>query len=310
MSITWTPPSYGEIPMIPQRWLWYPWIARDVMTLAAGRHGSLKGTSNCELIARITTGRDWPDGSRGCAPGDVITITREDRPNEAMAYRLSAPGADRTRVWNLTTVRRPDGSDQPWELNEWGLDALRDLADKLPELRLIYIDPMLAVIDSNQVSSNAKARGNVVDPLDALCLEYGCGLVLVNHTVKDGSIAGSQGLVDAARLVLMYQPVRNYPGIKQLSILKSNIGPDSEVIPPLRYRQTGDTDSTRTVEWLPAEQHARGAERHSAPATYSRALSVVRSAPEPAQGHAAVPEPKPTAAELFQSLRRSVGSMR
>jgi hypothetical protein len=304
-------PTYAEIPRIPQRWLWYPWIARDVMTLMAGKAGSLKGTSMADVIARISNGAIMPDGAplgypAAMTAGDVIAVTPEDRANEAMAYRLFAAGADLTRVWNFTTIRLANGAEHAWKLTPEGLDELAAFADTVPAegmkrygrpgvVRLFYIDPMLAVIDGRKVASNELARANVVEPLDALAKHYGAGAALINHTVKDGTIAGSQGLVDAARLTLMFAPVgKNTPKVKQLSIYKSNIGPDSDDIEPLRYRQTGDTDETRRVEWLSELQAAA-----DEPEGY-RALHLVPSAPEPVQAQL-------SARELFQQLRRTVG---
>jgi AAA domain len=303
-------PTYAEIPRIPQRWLWYPWIARDVMTLLAGKAGSLKGTSLCDIIARISNGESMPDRAPLGYPqplpaGDIIAITPEDRANEAMAYRLFAAGADLSRVWNFTSIRLTSGNEKAWKLTPEGLDELAEFADAIPALglerygrpgavRLFYVDPMLAVIDNRKVASNELARANVVEPLDALAKRYGAGVALINHTVKDGTIAGSQGLVDAARLTLMFAPVgKSAPRVKQLSIYKSNIGPDSDDVEPLRYRQAGSTDETRRVEWMSEAQAAV-----SEPEGY-RTLSLVRSAPEPLQ-------PQPTARELFQSLRRNV----
>ena len=52
-----------------------------------GMLGLGKGLLQCNLIAHVTTGRDWPDGSPGPAPGRVIILTAEDRKED---YRHAA----------------------------------------------------------------------------------------------------------------------------------------------------------------------------------------------------------------------------
>jgi len=257
----------GATPPRPQRWLAFPYIARDVMTLAAGGAGILKGTSMASVIADVTQGRDFFGGrvrNQVGAPADVIAIVPEDR-EDAMRFRLGAAGANLQRVWNLTYDGRTgdDGLPGKTRLDERGLRSIRSLATWINEpaeqgglgsrLALIYIDPLMAVKPRGvSITQNDQARDHIVDPLDGLAERFGCSLILLQHTVKDGSIGGSQGLVDAARLVLFMQRVKGSDGHARLSVFKSNIGPDAEHgAADLRYCQTGaESELTRRVQWM------------------------------------------------------------
>lgn len=306
MNIT----TYADYPPVPQRWLAFPFLPLDVMTLAAGGCGILKGTSMASVIAAVTHGiglfgNQVPNGlRRSCA---VISITPEDRSRQAMAYRLLAAGADPRLVINLTYDRLdPDDPERAlkWKLDALGLANIREAWQYAETVLgvpvgLVYIDPMKEVVRG--VSTNDQYRDLVVSKLDDLAAELGkdgrpgAAVLLVNHLTKEGSIAGSQGLVDAARITLMFEPWKVNPEIKTLSVYKSNIGPRNGV-PALRYREVGaDYDTTRRVEWetlsapLPVQRVA--------PDNHLRLVPDV--AEEPVQLYVA------GAAELAQRLRRA-----
>ncbi|MGG6498173.1 UNVERIFIED_CONTAM: AAA family ATPase, partial [Bacteroidetes bacterium 56_B9] len=44
-------------------WLWQDRIPRGALTISTGLPGIGKSHQICDRIARITTGRNWPDGS-------------------------------------------------------------------------------------------------------------------------------------------------------------------------------------------------------------------------------------------------------
>ena len=86
--------SYAEIPELPTLWLWDQRIPRGDVTLLFGEGAVGKGRMLCDLIARVTTGAPMPLCAEGSDPGSVIVIQPEDDPNEQVAARLRASGAD------------------------------------------------------------------------------------------------------------------------------------------------------------------------------------------------------------------------
>lgn len=253
-------------PPKPQRWLAEPWIARDVMTLGAGGAGILKGTAMASVVADVTRGRPFFGNqvANQVGAGDVLLVAPEDR-RDALAFRLMAAGADLRHVWNLTYDGRKgtDGRPGKTRLDERGLHSIEAMGRWINtpvssgglggRLVLVYIDPLMAVKPKGvSIAQDDQVREFIVDPLDNLAKLFGSAVVLLQHTVKDGTIGGSQGLVNAARLVLFFQRVKG-SDYRKLSVFKSNIGPDD--LPALRYHQVGaDSEATRRVEWVEAEE--------------------------------------------------------
>lgn len=293
----------------PQRWLAEPWIARDVMTLVAGGAGILKGTAMASVIADASRGRLFFGSQVGneAGLGDVIVIAPEDR-RDAMKFRLRAAGADMTRVWNLTYDgrKRDDGRPGKTRLDEHGLRSIEamgrwinaplDAGGRGGRLVLVYIDPLMAVKPRGvSIAQDDQVRDKIVEPLDDLAALFGCGVVLLQHTVKDGTIGGSQGLVNAARLVLLFQRVKG-SDYRSLSIFKSNIGPDD--LPALRYHQVGaESELTRRVEWVEAEE----AEREPVIVPQSAVAGVTQLYPR--QQARAAQRPAQSARDLFLAQR-------
>jgi len=184
------PVSYAEIEALETEWLWGGRIPRGEVTLIAGEGAVGKGQLLCDLAARVSRG--WPmplceDDGQGGAPGSVVLVTPEDDPNETMAWRLRATGADLGKIFDLTTLE----SGAPFEL-PGSVAPLRALIDELGDVRLVVIDPLMAAV-SRSISTNLAAR-RMIAPLMRMAKETGVAVVMVHHTVKSGQIAGSKGL--------------------------------------------------------------------------------------------------------------------
>jgi hypothetical protein len=149
------------------------------------------------------------------------------------------------RVHDLTYTE----SGAPFELSadgkhEGSVGQLRQLVDE-HTARLVVIDPLLACLAYGSIASNIGAR-RIMAPLQRLAKETGCALILTHHTVESGKVAGSKGLVDAARLVYRARKDRENPQIRVLAIEKANILAESD---PVRYMICGDGPDT-FVKWL------------------------------------------------------------
>lgn len=212
--------------------LWPGWIARRHVTLVVAPGGTSKGLWTIDIAARVTTGKPWPGEPEGAVrpPEAVVLVAPEDDANEAVAWRLKAAGADPSLVFNLTTFA--DGS--PFVLP----DSVADLKAAIAEIEeatklkvgLVVIDPLMATVERS-LASNIAAR-RVINPLENLAHETGAAVILTHHTVKSGAAAGSKGLTDACRHVLMISRPDKTSAQRVVSVEKSNIASDSA---KLRY---------------------------------------------------------------------------
>jgi hypothetical protein len=196
----------GTKPMQTQRWLWRNHLPIGALELNAGKVGIGKGLLLCDLIARVTTGRAWPDGSPGPEPGSVIILTAEDRA-EDYQRRLAAAGANLHKAFVLEYVRR-DGRDELFLL---GMDlgklemACRDRGDT----RLVAFDPITAYMGSGRGFDSHRASDvrAQLHPLKATAEKLDIAFTAITHPPKGAngravldSFIGSQAFIAAARV--------------------------------------------------------------------------------------------------------------
>lgn len=96
----------STIKAVPIRWLWPGWLAKGKLHILAGAGGTGKTTLLIGLIATITTGGRWPDGSRCSEPGNALIWSSEDDPADTLIPRLTAAGADMSRVYIIQADER------------------------------------------------------------------------------------------------------------------------------------------------------------------------------------------------------------
>jgi len=190
---------FSEIPAIGPEDLWPGVIPLRQVTMIAAPGKTGKGLVIAAIAGLVSSGRPWPGETASRDPGSVIIVAPEDDPNEDLAWRLRAAGANLELVRDLTIT--PNGL--PFMLPDSVpllRQAIREISDTGPPVRLIALDPLLAM--SSGTLSTARGARAVTTPLQDIARESGAAVLLSNHTVKDDqTIAGSKSLTDACRVV-------------------------------------------------------------------------------------------------------------
>ena len=222
----------------PVEWLWPSWLPRGVVTLMDGNPGVSKSTLVADLVARITTGRDWPDDSPGLGPpGRAMWITTEDDPGRVLRPRIEAAGGDAALVRFVTSeVVLPDVADAFREL-------LVARASEPLGLAIAILDPLFSHISAKVKSiADAEMRQNVMNPLSAAAEASGISILVVRHFSKDTAAsainrgAGSLGgIVGAARALwtVIHDPDDETGDTKVVGVSKLNY---ARLPVPRRYR--------------------------------------------------------------------------
>lgn len=246
---------FSIIPPTKVEWLIPGWIARRHVTLVVAPGGTSKGLLTIDLAARVTRGDALPGEPHGSVhePANVVLVAPEDDPNEAVAWRLAAAGADVARVFNLTVL--PDGS--PFKLPA-NVPDLRAAIDEIEEttgipVGMVVIDPLFACLAKGHNVSTQNGARAVTEPLEHLAKDAGCAIVLTHHTVWSGKAAGSKGLIDSVRMVLRIARIDATSPARLLSIEKANNTDDTKT---MRYQLAGDTDTDSHVVWAGQEGDA------------------------------------------------------
>lgn len=252
----WEPDLVCLADVTPQAvpWLWYGRIPLGRITLLVGRPGCGKSFVACDLAARISTHTHWPDPGFDRAPlGDTLLICAEDDPADTIRPRLDAAGANCRRVHMLKAAKilEADGNERSVAFDLSNVDLIRDALDRLPECKLVVIDPIGSYLGGQVDAHRDNEVRSVLAPLAALAAERGVAVLLVCHTRKavasfaDDMALGSRAFVGLARSVLHLMADPDDDKRKLLLPGKCNL---SAPPPGLAFRIVGDPGR---LEWEP-----------------------------------------------------------
>lgn len=187
-------------------WLWENRVAAGRVTLIVGMPGCGKSFVTCDMAARVSTGKAWPDGSP-CERGNVLFITAEDDPGDTIRPRLDAHAADVSRVFILQGKLLPNENGEPDEvcLSLQDVALIEQAMQEIGNVRLIVIDPIGSFMGGSVDSHRDNEVRSVLAPIAKLAERSGAAVVMVAHRRKgnagsaDDSALGSRAFVGLAR---------------------------------------------------------------------------------------------------------------
>jgi hypothetical protein len=215
-----------------------------------------KSLLTLDIAARITTGRPFPDGAE-CELGSVILLSAEDDAEDTIRPRLDAAGADVSRVHRIKSVRvaLQDGtlSERGFSL-EADIDALDDAVKRIPDTRLICMDPVSAYMARVDAHRNADVRG-LLSPLTDFASHTGVGIKMVTHLRKSGGPAmhraiDSIAFLAASRAAWGVAIDKDNPARRVFARIKGNLAPD---IGGLAYHLEIDKFEIPFISWEQGE---------------------------------------------------------
>lgn len=212
-------------------WLWGGYLARGKLHVLAGAPGTGKTTAALSMAATVTSGGNWPDGTRA-APGDVLVWSGEDCIADTLTPRLIAAGADLARVFFVTSQTDERGSRS--------FDPARDmqsLSDTIAAMErppaLLIVDPLVSAVAADS-HKNAEVR-RALQPLVDFAAVRRCAVLGVSHFTKGTQgqdpterVTGSLAFGALARLVLITARLPAHEGGGRIMAkAKNNLGSDS-----------------------------------------------------------------------------------
>lgn len=238
--------SAADVDPLPVEWLWQDRIAIGFISLFAGRTGVGKSFVLCDIAAKLSTGREFPDGSPPKPVSGTLFIS-EDPYQYVLVPRLKELGA------NLPLIRF-----MKWEaMAKYSLrdtEFLNRAWEESGKPSLIVIDPPANFLGAKDEHKNAEIREvlmQIVAWLESRCV----GMVFITHYNKGGGdkaldaldrIMGSVAWASSARIACGFQID---PGDQSKCVfggIKNNLG---EKAGPLSYR-IAKTETLAVVEWL------------------------------------------------------------
>jgi hypothetical protein len=233
-------------------WLSKGRLARGKVTTFEGDPGYGKSTLALDWAARITTGRELPDGTAS-QPRGVVLLQGEDGWDDTVVPRLAAAGADMDGIVGLG--ERPDGTfpsipdDIP--LIEQTVTAI--------DAALVIIDPLMAFLNPRIDAHRDQDVRRALRPLGAMAERLGVAVILVRHLNKAIGRSplhrggGSIGIIGAARFGLLVAPDPEDPEVRVVAQLKGNLG---KAAPALAFKLVDDTgNGVARVAYVGTSRH-------------------------------------------------------
>lgn len=229
--------SLSDVDPREVEWLWKNRIPLGELTILDGDPSVNKSSFTLDLAARVSAGREMPDGSPGIK-GCVLALLGEDSLEKTIVQRLTSAGADLDQIKTFEgSIMLPDGLKQV------------EAAIAQTQAKLLLIDPLMAFLacDANGDQNVRKA----LTPLKTIADKMNCAVVMVRHLTKRGGKhslyrgSGSIGIVAATRSALLIGKSPDDPNFRVLCHIKSNLGPLS---PSLLFEPV-DLDGSVIVEW-------------------------------------------------------------
>ncbi|MCI0377357.1 MAG: AAA family ATPase [Gemmataceae bacterium] len=233
-------------------WLWQSRFAFDYLYILDGDPGLGKSYVLLDLCARLSTGRQLPDGAAGPGPCTALYLSSEDQPHNALRPRLDALGADLDRVhlWQ----HRPG---EPWPYFPSQIEIFRERVEATGA-RLIVIDPLFGFLDPGVSPASDQHVRQALAPLARLAEEYHCCVIMARHPNKRvggkalyrGSYSIAFNAICRSTWIVGSNP--DAPDKVVLAQVKNN---HDELQPSLAYAIKRDAAGQARVEWLGQSRH-------------------------------------------------------
>lgn len=248
-------------------WLDRPFLQRGAFHLLGGRKGVCKGTWQCGVAARVTSGELYGEPKR------VLVITSEDSIELDFKPRLIAAGGDPGMVEIVSgPFRLPD--DIAW---------LREQAVKLGDVGLIVIDPLGNHTGGKDTDREGDTRAAIQD-LNSLADELDCMVFGVRHLSKDtsrgalASVLGSTAWVDVPRCVILMAADDEDDMLFHAQVVAGNRGPRGGAGRAYRLELHDVPPATEITRLVPEGESTKDVERLLAGKGLDTAMPESRSA--------------------------------
>lgn len=218
----------------PIEWAWDGFLAIGKLHILVGPPEAGKTNVAIKLGSIVTTRGIWPDGSRCNMCGTVLIWSGEDAIKDTLAPRLKASGADMTKIAFVgATIEH--GKKVAFDPARH-MDALLASAQKIGDVKMIIIDPIVSAVAGDSHKNAETRRG--LQPVVDFAEKVGAIVLGITHFTKGTAgrspldrVTGSLAFGALARMVFV--AAVNASGDESLPErlfirAKSNIGPTGD----------------------------------------------------------------------------------
>jgi hypothetical protein len=225
----------ADIPVRELQPLWpgVLWLGKP--TLVVGDPGLGKSQLALSIAATVSRGSVWPCNAGTAESGDVLLLSAEDDAADTIRPRLTAAGADLDRVHVVTATHAIGESGELCQrfltLTEHSV-ALLSAMRRLPQPRLLVIDPLSAFMSGVDTHKNGEVR-SALALLARAAQELRVAVLCIGHLNKGSGgkalyrAAGSLAFVAAARAAYVVERDPDDAMFRLMLPVKNNLAKDA-----------------------------------------------------------------------------------
>jgi putative DNA primase/helicase len=185
----------SDVEMDLTRWLWYDHIPIGDVTVFAGMPAKGKSTAAIDVVARLTTGKDFPGSAKQVEACEVAILASEDNPRTTTVPRLRAAAAE---VDKVHLIQGTGDGKREWEIAlDSDLGRLRTFLHVNPEIKLIVMDPVTSYIGDVDPNKPKEVRP-FLNKLKKFAEEMNISLLLIMHLSKNPDVSALHRVGGAA----------------------------------------------------------------------------------------------------------------
>jgi AAA domain/Bifunctional DNA primase/polymerase, N-terminal len=241
-------------------WLWPERIPLGKITYFSGKPDCGKSVTLTDVVARVSSGREFPDAPNPWGERKVLLGVSEDGLGDTVVPRLLAAGAKLKNIELLQLVRvtKTASKKQRQFAFKSDMKLLRHALRKNPGIMLVALDPITGYWGAD--SNKDKEVRPIVDELSKICDEQRATLIAVMHQNKRSDVSavqkvlGASSVAGSARTVWGFSRDPEDRELCHMSLVKNNL---SAKRTGLDYRLmskkvdvAGEMIAHATVEWL------------------------------------------------------------
>jgi putative DNA primase/helicase len=195
-------------------WLWDSKLPAGKIILFTGKPGGGKSTACADIVARTTTGADWPDGKKNTlGPKKVLMACAEDDYADTVVPRLTAAGADLSKVMLIPMMveqgkQKMDKEGDPLKRTRKRVTLdlkahaklFIELVKKEPDVALLVLDPITSFFGKADQNKDSDIRP-LMDELKRVCEKSGITLIGLIHGNKRSDVDSQQKILGASSIV-------------------------------------------------------------------------------------------------------------
>ena len=173
----------SDVPVTRVRWLWPGRFALGKLSLIIGDPSTNKSTLLMDIMARVTSGRGWPDGRDVLnEPGNCMLLTAEDGLGDTVHPRIIAAEGDASKVFvikhtNVVPEKVGEPDARSFDLSK-DIHLLERAIGDVGGVRLLCIDPLSSYLGEWTDSHRDASVRRVLEPLQDLAERLDVPLVV------------------------------------------------------------------------------------------------------------------------------------